>query len=134
MANIIRAAAHGTVCAALAAALVAGAGPAPAASDLPVSFALDVKPILDSRCVQCHAAGGAGTKASGLDLTSYEGLMEGTRFGPIVVPGDPVSSNLNVLVEGRADPSVRMPHNQRPLLKAQQKILHDWVQEGAKNN
>lgn len=97
-----------------------------------VSYRLDVEPILQSRCVSCHEKDGDGLKTSGLDLSSYEGLMKGTKYGPIVVPGEPLVSNLNVLVEGRAN--VRMPHNQRPLLKAQQEILRDWVKQGAKNN
>lgn len=99
-----------------------------------VSYRLDVFPILESRCVSCHKPGGDGFKASGLDLSSYEGLMKGTKHGPIVIAGDPVSSNLNVLIEGRADPKVRMPHNQRPLLKLQQQIVHAWVKQEAKNN
>ncbi len=97
-----------------------------------VSYQLDVKPILDSRCVSCHSPGGEGYKASGLDLTSYKGLMAGTKHGPIIVPGEPLVSNLNVLVEGRA--KVQMPHNQRPLLAAQTNILREWVKQGAKDN
>ncbi len=112
---------------------VAGLAGAPAAAE-EVSFALDVKPILDSRCTSCHAPGGTGYKQSGLDLTSYEGLMKGTKYGPIVVPGNAFTSNLNVLIEGRASRELQMPHNQRPLLQAQQKIIADWVKQGAKNN
>jgi hypothetical protein len=111
----------------------AASGPAPAAAE-EVSYTLDVYPVLESRCVQCHRPGGDGYKTSGLDLSTYDGLMKGTKHGPIIVPGEPFVSNLNVLVEGRADKSLRMPHNQRPLLKAQQQIIHDWVKQGARNN
>lgn len=104
---------------------------APATMEV-VSYELDVKPILDSRCVSCHQPGGAGYQASGLDLTSYEGLMKGTKHGAVVVPGEPLTSNLNVLIEGRAQ--VQMPHDQRPLLRPQQQIIRDWVKQGAKNN
>jgi hypothetical protein len=97
-----------------------------------VSYKLDVKPILEARCVSCHSSGGEGYKTSGLDLSTYEGLMKGTKHGPIVVPGEPLTSNLNVLIEGRAQ--VRMPHHERPLLVAQTEILRDWVKQGAKNN
>jgi hypothetical protein len=97
-----------------------------------MSYKLDVKPILDSRCVACHSPGGDGYKTSGLDLSTYEGLMKGTKHGPIVVPGEPLTSNLNVLIEGRAQ--VRMPHHERPLLVAQTEILREWVKQGAKNN
>ncbi len=105
-----------------------------AAADEVVSWKLDVQPILQARCVECHKPGGAGTEASGLDLTSYKGLMAGTKHGPIVIPGDTLSSNLLVLVEGRADPKVRMPHGQRPLLKQQIDIIRLWIKQGAKDN
>ncbi len=116
-----------------AAILTLSAGQASAAAEI-VSYQLDVFPILDSRCVACHKPGGEGYQKSGLDLSTYDGLMKGTQHGAIVVPGEPLTSNLNVLIEGRAAPAIRMPHNQRPLLKAQQQIIHDWVKQGAKNN
>jgi Planctomycete cytochrome C len=113
-------------------ALIGLAGMASAAEE--VSFKLDVQPILQTRCAQCHAPGGDGYRQSGLDLTSYEGLMKGTKHGPIVVPGDPFTSNLNVLIEGRASREIQMPHHQRPLLRLQQQIIADWVKQGAQNN
>jgi len=103
-------------------------------ADPSVSFRLDVSPILQHHCVKCHKPNGPGYMASGLDLRSYESLMRGTKHGKIIVPGDPLTSNLMVLIEGRADPSIRMPHNERPLLKQQVEILNDWVKQGAKNN
>lgn|SRR5512132_430969 len=115
-------------------ALAAVAWSGAASAEEQVSYKLDVEPILQSRCVECHVPGGQGYEASGLDLTSYKGLMKGTKHGAIVVPGDPFTSNLIVLVEGRASPTVRMPHNQRPLLKQQTEILRLWVKQGAKDN
>lgn len=99
-----------------------------------VSYKLDVYPILESRCVSCHKPGAVGLEKSGLDLSGYDGLMKGTRHGAVVVAGDPLTSNLNVLVEGRAAANLRMPHDQRPLLKYQTLILRDWVKQGARNN
>jgi len=68
----------------------------------PQSFAEDVLPIFKSRCVSCHQSGGAGYEKSGLDLTSYEGLMKGTKFGAMVTPRDPEGSNLMWLLDWRA--------------------------------
>lgn len=99
-----------------------------------VSFKADVQPILAQNCLECHAAGGAGAEKSGLVLSSYEDLMKGTRFGPIVKPGDTLTSVLIMLVEGRADPSIRMPHQKDPLPKNQIALLRQWVEQGAKNN
>jgi hypothetical protein len=43
----------------------------------PQSFSEDILPILKGRCVSCHQPGSAGYEKSGLDLTTYEGLMKG---------------------------------------------------------
>lgn len=99
-----------------------------------VSFNADVRPILEQRCFECHLPGGTGYAASGFDMSSYESLMKGGKFGPFVIPGDSFSSNLIVLVEGRADPSIRMPHGREKLGERDIEILKIWVQEGAKNN
>ena len=117
-------------------ALAAGTVLAAAArADETVSYKLDVQPILTARCGECHTPpNGAGYVKSGLDLSSYEGVMKGTKHGPVVIAGSPLTSNLNVLIEGRAAKELQMPHGQRPLLKAQQKIIHDWVAQGAKDN
>ncbi len=58
------------------------------------SFREDVFPIFKGRCIDCHRPGGQGYEASGLDLTTYEGVMKGTKHGPMVIPGDPDLSNL----------------------------------------
>jgi len=99
-----------------------------------VSFALDVLPILQNHCVKCHNPEGPGYQASGLDLRSYQSLMQGTAHGKIVIPGNPLTSNLMVLIEGRADPSIRMPHNEQPLIKHQIEIIRDWIKQGARDN
>ena len=54
-----------------------------------VSFKEDVLPIFKGRCVECHAPSGKGFEASGLDLQTYAGIMKGTKFGPMVIAGDP---------------------------------------------
>ena len=126
---------HARAAIAAAATIAAATAAGTAAAEEVVSWKLDVQPILEAHCDDCHKPGGAGYEASGLDLTSYKGLMTGTKHGPIVVPGDTLSSNLLVLIEGRADPKVRMPHGQRrPLLKQQIDIIRLWVKQGAKDN
>lgn len=99
-----------------------------------VSFSADVQPILEKYCLDCHVPGGAGFDASGFDMSSHESLMKGGKYGPFVIPGDPFGSNLMVLVEGRAHPSIRMPHGREKLSDSEIELLRIWVQEGAKNN
>lgn len=100
-----------------------------------VSYAKDVAPIIDEHCSQCHVAGQPGFVASGLDTTSYDALMRGTKFGAVVLPGDPLTSTLVMLIEGRADPSLKMPHGDaKPLAADDIATIRKWVEQGAKNN
>jgi len=97
-----------------------------------LSYQANIKPILDANCVQCHTAGGAGYAKSGLRLDNYDAMMKGTKFGPVVVPGSSVSSTLYRLVSGKADPSIRMPHNQSALPDADVATIAAWIDQGAK--
>ena len=68
-------------------------------------------------------------------MQSYETLMQGTRFGPVILPGDSSHSILNMLVEGRVDASMRMPHGRdEPLTQGEIEALRLWVEQGARNN
>ncbi len=98
------------------------------------SFRDDVLPIFVGRCVACHQPGGAGAQKSGLDLTSYTGLMKGTKFGPMVIPGDPESSNLMRLLDWRVSPEIRMPHGKKQLSTCDRNDIRAWIREGAKDN
>jgi hypothetical protein len=100
----------------------------------PQSFSEDILPILKGRCAGCHESGGAGYEKSGLDLTTYEGLMKGTKFGAMVIARDPESSNLMWLLDWRASPEVRMPHGKKKLSICDRNAIRAWIREGAKNN
>ena len=101
-----------------------------------ISFRSDVYPILEENCMDCHMPPrGKGYKKSGLNMENYDSLMKGTVYGPVIVPGNSKRSILNMLVEGRADKSMRMPHDEdEPLSHEEIRILHLWVSQGAKNN
>lgn len=100
-----------------------------------VSLQNDVMPILQANCLECHDSPTAkGTKKSGLRLDSHAGIMQGTKFGPIVDSGYPDTSVLNQVVEGRVDKSIKMPHGGKSLSEAEQLTLRLWVEQGAKNN
>jgi len=106
----------------------------PSCAAEPQSFSEDILPIFTGRCASCHQSGGAGYEKSGLDLTTYEGLMKGTKFGAMVVPRDPESSNLMWLLDWRASPEVRMPHGKKKLSTCDRNAIRAWIREGAKNN
>ena len=100
-----------------------------------VSFARDVSPILQTHCLKCHNLEGDGYKVSGLNMESYGTLMAGTKFGPVIVPGNSISSTLIRVINGKADPAITMPHGGLQLIKEQEvkKIAH-WIDQGAKDN
>lgn len=118
----------------LGVAVLAGVAAVTACSSKSVSYSKDIQPMLAKNCIECHVPGKAGFEASGLDMTSYQSLMKGGKFGPLVKPGDAFTSALNMLVEGRANPAIRMPHGKEKLSAANIEMLKTWVNEGARNN
>ena len=104
-----------------------------AAEDI-VSFKDDILPLLKWRCASCHEPGGAGYEKSGLDLTTYAGVMKGTKFGPMIIPRDPESSNLMLLLDWRASPALRMPHGMKQLSSCDRGSIRTWIRQGAKDN
>jgi hypothetical protein len=99
-----------------------------------VSYNKDVFPILSENCLSCHKVGGTGLAKSGLNMETYEGLMKGTKLGPIVNPGSSVSSTLVLLIERQAHPSINMPKDKPPIAADQIKTIRQWIDQGAKNN
>ena len=99
-----------------------------------VSFKEDILPLLKWRCASCHEPGGAGYEQSGLDLTSYAGVMKGTKFGRMVIPREPESSNLMLLLDWRAAPALRMPHGKKQLSSCDRSSIRTWIRQGAKDN
>lgn len=99
-----------------------------------VSYANDVDPIIKKHCVECHLNGGKGFLASGFLVESYASLMKGTKFGPVIVPGDPLSSSLYRLVAGEVDKSIQMPHGKEPIPADEIATIERWIEQGAKNN
>ena len=104
------------------------------AAEPQVSFSDDILPLLKWRCGSCHQPGGEGFEKSGLDPTSYRGVMKGTKFGPMVIPGDPETSNLMRLLDWRVPEAVRMPHAQKQLSTCDRDAVRTWIRQGAKNN
>ena len=101
-----------------------------------VSFKKDVMPILQDHCISCHQPGGKGQLKSGLDMTTYEGLMKGTVYGPVVIPGNSSTSTFTKLLTG-TNKGLKMPMGLNPegtLARQYILLLRKWVAQGAKNN
>lgn len=117
-------------------ALVGYAGLAPVtrvcAAQTQLSYSEDIAPVFRGWCVSCHQKGGEGFEKSGLDLTTYDGLMKGTTYGPMVIAGKPDESSIMRLVNGEA--KLQMPFRHRPLPACVRQNIWSWIFEGAKNN
>lgn len=91
-----------------------------------VSFANDILPILQSRCVNCH---GGDRIEEGLLMRSYAELMAGSDNGPVILPGNAEGSLLVELVVNR-----EMPKRGPKLTPPQTQLIVDWVNQGALEN
>jgi mono/diheme cytochrome c family protein len=104
------------------------------AAQAKTSFSEDVLPIFVGRCFSCHQPGGQGNEKSGLDLSTYEGVMKGTKMGKMVIPGDPEGSNLMWLLDWRGAPETHMPLGKKKLSICDRDAIRAWIREGAKDN
>ena len=99
-----------------------------------VTYATDIKPILDKSCTRCH---GAEKPKAKLRLDSLEGVLKGGEDGKMVVPGKSAGSILVHNVAHAGDPDGYMPPpknkaNIPPLTKEQIGLIRAWIDQGAK--
>ncbi len=92
-----------------------------------VSYA-QIDRIMQDACVACHRP---GNDIWDLDLTSYEALMEGSKNGPIVVPGEPGESELVKRIDGTTEP--QMPLGGSLSERDKDRIIR-WVEQGAEGD
>jgi hypothetical protein len=114
-----------------------------ASCSLPVSFSKDIKPILVANCLACHDGTGEGSSASGFSVQTYDSIMQGTKYGPVIIPGSSEASTLYRMVAHKVDPKIQMPpHHDEALAKGREdaltprqiEFIQKWIDQGAKNN
>jgi mono/diheme cytochrome c family protein len=108
-----------------AAATEVPAGTTAPAGAATVSFSADVLPIFGQYCQRCHGATGA---SAGVNLSSYDSVMTGSRR-TIVVPGNSGSSTLVQVIR-----TGRMPQGGPKLSDAEIQTIATWIDEGAPDN
>jgi uncharacterized membrane protein len=107
----------------------------PASTKTGVTFATDIKPILDQSCVKCHS--GEKPKAH-LKLDTLEGVLKGSKDGKVVLAGDSAKSPLvQSIAHVTSDKDAWMPplHNKAnigPLTPEQIGLIRAWIDQGAK--
>ena len=91
-------------------------------------FETKIRPILVSRCYECHSEE-AQEQKGGLLLDRRSGWMEGGDTDKAVVPGNP-SSSLLITAIRYADEDLQMP----PKTQMPEKeilLLEEWIRRGA---
>ena len=94
-----------------------------------IDFSVEVKPILNKKCITCH---GGVKKQGGFSVLFREEALAKTKSGKFaIVPGDPSHSEMIRRLTLK-DPEERMPYKHEPLSDAEIDILRKWVKQGAK--
>lgn len=114
---------------------VLGAGRASAADTAKQpSFKEDVLPIFEQHCTKCHAPDQIGYQAIGLDLSTYRGVMAGSRHGPAVIPHQPQIGSMMKVLDWKKDYYVHMPAMGHQLPQQDLEVIRAWIADGAKDN
>jgi hypothetical protein len=107
----------------------------PASTKTGVTYATDIKPILDASCVKCHNGADATKKPKArLALDTLAGILKGGRDGKVVLPGDSAKSVLVLSVaHAGSDPDSFMPKGKdaKKLTDDQIGLIRAWIDQGA---
>ncbi len=88
-----------------------------------VDYESEIQPIFDNNCGNCHL----GNSSGGLNLSTYENLMEGSDDGAVVVPGNHEQSILWDEIN-----TGDMPAGNNPELSDEEiDLIAQWIDEGA---
>ena len=122
----------GTLLFVLSASIATAAEEKTDASDGPVSYYRDIRPVFQARCFGCHQP----AKAQGaLDMTNFQGLLDGgDSEEPVVVANEPDEGTLLEMIVSQDGDRAEMPKDGNPLNKDQIALIRRWITEGAKND
>lgn len=111
------------------------ASPSPstlAASNVPVDFTREARPILAAHCFKCHGMDEGARKAK-LRLDDREVATHPAKSGDIaIVPGKPDQSELVQRIYATNDDIMPPPGAKNPLTDAERDTLKRWITQGAK--
>ena len=105
-----------------------------------VFFSSDIQPILNDRCISCHVPGGfAQDQGIPLDLNedaAFDDLVDQASAQDatvmLVVPGDPESSLMFLMVSSESPPvGSMMPLGGPPLADGEIELIRLWIEQGA---
>jgi hypothetical protein len=132
----------------------AAAAPLPDAANRPVSFKMDIRPLMNRTnwdpnghgCKACHYPEGSGdgglagfwgakgTDSTNLDLSTLGAIRQGGYHtaNDMIIPGDPANSAFVQKLRGSFYLGAKMPKDGPPFWsEAQIQLVERWIREGA---
>ena len=104
-----------------------------AADSTKISFSRDIFPILNKKCMPCHAE--EEENKSEFFMDDYKKIIKGGKSGVAIIPGKSVKSNFIVKLYPNPPAGKQMPMmTKKKLDDSTISILKRWIDEGAKNN
>ena len=89
-----------------------------------VDYSTQIQPIFDNHCIMCHG------NAGGLNLTTYNNVMNGGNNGSVIIPGVHSESELYIRITLPSSSDEDMPP-QGTLSQNDIDIIKYWIDEGA---
>src|SRR3954452_7763563 len=81
-----------------------------------------ILPLIEANCAKCH---NADKKKADLDLTSYQGALQGSGSGLVLVSGNPDASKLWKALTHAEEPN--MPPNRPRLPDKELAVFKQWI-------
>ena len=94
-----------------------------------IDYNTQIQSIFDSNCISCHNNGGG--YAGGLDLSSYNNVLEGGNNSNNIIPNDHSNSLLYERITLPEGNQLSMPQNGTPLSQPEIDLIAQWIDEGA---
>lgn len=92
----------------------------------PVTYEAHIQSLFDRKCVACHS----GDAAAGLDLSSWDHLIQGSDRGEALIPFRPDKSvMIRLATSYDRDPH---PSGKSQLTDKEVQRLRDWIEDGAR--
>jgi hypothetical protein len=120
--------AHNPIDAFLAEKIAAYQGQVKAVKTGGIEFYVQIQPILEASCLECHQG---GKPKGGLHLDTLAGALKGGKSdGAAIVPGEPAKSSLLTRIRSE-DPDEMMPPKGHRLAATDVALIEQWIKEGA---
>jgi Protein of unknown function (DUF1549)/Protein of unknown function (DUF1553)/Planctomycete cytochrome C len=115
----------------LLSAVLHGLSASASASERPIDFSLQIRPLLSEKCFSCHGPDEAHREAK-LRLDEEQSAKATRKGGAAIVPGDPTHSQVwTRILTTDPDDVMPPPSTHRTLSTADRALIRRWIEQGA---